>query len=82
MPPIINHFFNMGREEGRKEQGQKIGKRNSSRDNVNMITYKCVCPSNDLSPNTWHPCTPVRTFIPLARRRGAAAFSSLAPPTR
>ena len=40
MPPIINHFFNMGREEGRKEQGQKIGKRNSSRDNVNMITYK------------------------------------------
>ena len=27
MRPMMNHFF-MGREEGRKEQGQKMGKGN------------------------------------------------------
>ena len=32
-PPIINHFCIMGREEGRKELGQKIGKGNSSKVN-------------------------------------------------
>ena len=26
MPPIMNHFFIMGKEEGRREQGQKMGK--------------------------------------------------------
>ena len=30
-PPIINHFLLVQREEGRKEQGLKIGKGNSSK---------------------------------------------------
>ena len=31
MPPIINHFFILQREEGRKRQGLNIGKGNSSK---------------------------------------------------